>query len=354
MSDPYRHLVPTIFCTHRRSRTAALLGALLSVAFIVPTYAYAQGGPQVGEAPGIDASAIVPDVPDVGNPQLAALLRKGLTSDTDLGCALTRLQIADEAEGRHARRLGTRIGKLFRPSEAPALVTARETRVRLIAERRLNLAERIALTYLDVRRLQRRADLRRRLIDQYRDNAEIADFRREAGLVPTIDSALARSQNETVRAELGEDEAELADALAKLAALVGEEPSALAGEIRAAGTEPVSSAKTQNALPGATASPDADSGNKRLSAQRELAARTVRDARAAYREGVGNIATLYVAEAAALALDQALVDQQSRQSAAELRRLLRGDAAWATGGLAPSGKADAKTVPAKDMAGRCD
>src|SRR3546814_20192222 len=61
------------------------------------------------------------------------------------------------------------------------------------AEHRAQLAAEIAKAYIEVRRLQEVLALREALQSQYAGNAEIAAFRREAGLVSGIDAGLAGS-----------------------------------------------------------------------------------------------------------------------------------------------------------------
>lgn len=266
-----------------------------------------------------------------GDMQLIALIDAGLTNDAEVSCSFYRLRQQDEADSSHLRKLGTRITRLFGEDDTPARADARKLRTDRIAARRLRIAQRIALAYVEVRRLQRREALRDDLLGQYRDNAEIAEFRRQAGLVPAIDGALARSQGDAVRAELDDDAARLADAMDTLAALINDKTQALAPRLG-----------TTSAFPPWPPSPDAarpaDTANRQqqLATALDAARRSVRDARAAYREGAGNMATLYVAESAVLTLELALVDAQARSLAEDIRRDTSGDNPWAFAGLDPA------------------
>ncbi|WP_237713865.1 RND transporter [Novosphingobium sp. Rr 2-17] len=262
----------------------------------------------------------------LSDPYLSALIEKALTDDNDLTCAVERLRTQDEQDRRGRQQLGARIERLFGKDDTAETEAARNARIERIALRRVRLSQRVALAYLEVRRLQRRVGQRKDLVDQYRDNAEIAEFRRQAGLVPAIDGAVARTQDNTARAELDDDQVRLTDAIDALAGLVNEDAAALAAQVG-------STAAFPPWTPAASAT--APSSDALLSNEIDKARRTVRDARTAYREGAGSMASLYVAEAAALALEQALVDRQARALADDIRHQDAQDPAWARQGLEP-------------------
>lgn len=276
---------------------------------------------------------------EAGDPVLATLVQQGLDASTEISCRVSALRQYDRETAEAARRIGARIGRLLGDRKGQPDPLARDERVERVANRRARLARQIAVAYIEVRRLQQDTALRTALRDQYKDNAEVAQFRREAGLASAIDGALARSQDETAQGELGFAQGRLADAMEDLARLVGDTPEALASKLGAPGAiadppvDPLAIAPPED--PRRAALADGVLREARLAQAREEARRTVRDARGAYRQGAGGFSTLYVAEAAATAVDLALVDARAGRVTATLDLWSGRDDAWARDGLAP-------------------
>lgn len=274
-----------------------------------------------------------------GDPTLEALVREGLAADAPAQCEFAALREADRAAA--AKTVGATLKRLFAQGAETRALAARQAALAHAANSRAARAQRIALAYLEVRRLQQIGMQRDELVRQYRDNAEIAEFRREAGLVPAIDGALARAQEEAVLAELGRTHGRLEEATAALAKLTGSDPAALASRLSTAGElvpppggagpAPAAGQAQGNVPFPPSGARDASAAERetRLLDAREAARHAVRDARLAYREGAGSFATLYVAEAAALAVETALADVRAERFAAAIRQWGSQDRAWA-------------------------
>lgn len=261
-----------------------------------------------------------------GDPVLAALIEQGLAADREAACGLARLHARDRTAA--AKNFGATLKRLFSSKDAGSRDQAtREAAVGHLAERRSRIAQDIALAYVELRRLQQIHTLRAAVLDQYKDNAQIAEFRRQAGLVSAIDGALAAAQDDTARAELGYVDGRLQDALAALAHAVGAEPAGVAAQVGI--TAPLPSAL----LDGLAAQTD-NGREARLDEALEAARRAAKDARSAYREGAGNFTTLYVAEAAALSVEQALADARAQRAAATIRQWSARDEGWARADIA--------------------
>lgn len=319
----YRCCVPTSFRPSRGSCIAAFLAlALASAGCASPQDSSVRPQPA---SPASEPALTPPPAEEAwwrrtGDPILASLVERGLAGDKEAACRLTALRQRDRAAA--AKTVGGTLKRLFAKETSARDQAAREIVVRRLADRRARLAGDIALAYLDLRRLQQIHTLRANVLDQYKDNAQIAEFRRQAGLVSAVDGALAASQDEAARAELGYVDGRLQDALAALSRLVGEEPGVLAGQVGVTAPLPFA------LLSGADA--QADNGREAaLNAALEAANRTAKDARSAYREGAGNFATLYVAEAAVLSLAQALADARAQRAGITLRQWSARAEGWA-------------------------
>lgn len=105
-----------------------------------------------------------------GDPVLASLVTQGLAVSAPLTCEAAALVGIRNA--RHPR------------------ITLGEASYDYV-DHRAHVAATIAKTYVDVRKWQALLSLRTRVVAQNRDNAEIARFRYEAGLVAAIDGGLA-------------------------------------------------------------------------------------------------------------------------------------------------------------------
>ncbi|CAN5397559.1 hypothetical protein BH09PSE3_BH09PSE3_23850 [soil metagenome] len=302
----------------------------------------------------------VPTVPEwwqqAGDPVLAALVKQGLDSSQEIACRVSGLRQYDFQVAQETKRIGARLGRLLgtdQKTAADARAHAHEERVQRIVARRVGVARQIAHAYVEVRRLQEEIALRSGLRDQYKDNAEVAQFRRQAGLVSAIDGALARSQEQAAQGELSFAQSRLNDAMSELARLTGNTPEALTGKLGTPGAIP-----SLPVDPPTTAPPD-DARHvalaedvlrethlaQALEQALEQARRTVRDARGAYRQGAGEFATLYVAEVAVTAMNLALVNARASRVMATLDLWSEKDTTWAHQGLDTIAAADS---PARD------
>lgn len=328
--------------------TVARSGRPAALALLFASAACTANGSRVADTPAVAGSetsvqSAQPAAPawwtQLGNPMLAALIRQGLDASQEISCQIASLRSFDEEAARDARRIGARIGRFLGDRSTAADPAAREERVERVALRRARLARQIAAAYVDVRRLQQDVAIRNALRNQFRDNAEVAQFRREAGLVPALDGALARSQDEVAQGELGFAQGRLEDAVGELARLVGERPEALVARLGPAApladppVDPLAIAQADD--PRRAKLADQILREARLGQARAESRRTVRDARSAYRGGAGSFATLYVAEAAANAVELALLDARAGRIGATLDLWAGQDRDWAREGLAP-------------------
>lgn len=341
---------------------AALLALALASAGCAGAGRDVAGAPTPsGEA---EAGAVVaPSAPawwrEAGDPVLATLVQQGLDISPEVTCRIASLRQYDYQTAEDARRIGARLGRLLGDRSVKADPQIRDEKVERVSIRRERLARQIALAYVEVRRLQQDVVLRGTLRSQYKDNAEVAQFRREAGLVPAIDGSLARSQDEAAQGELGFAQGRLDEAMAQLARLVGEQPDALAAKLGSPGAipdppiDPLSIAPPEE--PRRAALADTVLREARLTQTLDEARRTVRDARVAYREGAGAFSTLYVAEAAALGVELALVDARAGRVTATFDLWSGKDGEWAREGLAPIVAPDpSATGPTITVTAPCD
>lgn len=377
--------------------------------------------PEAGGAtpPPVAASAQQPDQPaaapqkadeapnplwwqTAGDPALARFIERGLAANPDLLCNAISLQTRQREADASARRLGKRIGRIFDAGPRKADEAASIARAYRYADRRARLAADIAAAYVEVRRLQEVLALRTELLDQFKDNAEIADFRRQAGLVPGVDSGLAGSLVSVSASDLDALKGEIDAAARELARLTGTEPDAVkaslgekgrvpdiaadvAGEVRLSLAHRADMLALENSLvadmtrkkvtqedldavlAGKADAVPADSPaipavaqyreaqgrayedlKQRRQAVATASARqveleksnraaqaTVKEARLAYRSGAGNFATLYVAEAAALSVEEARVKARAELAMATIRLWAAEGAGWTQADLAP-------------------
>lgn len=343
----YRYCVSISPRTWRGLTKVALPVLALGLASVlVPFRAKAEPASEVSQAAIVPTPVLLAPVAQAwwrrsGDAVLTGLVEQGLFADHDLTCRLSALKERDRTAAK--RDLGASLKRLFAAKDAIASAqAARAADVERIAGGREARARDIALAYLDLRRLQHLHALRAAVIDQYKDNAEIAEFRRQAGLASAIDSALASVQDETARAELGYIDGRLPDALARLAQLTGLAPQELAARVGESGPLPPGLLEGQGA--------QADNGREAALAEAlEKARRTARDVRAAYREGAATIATLYVAEAAQLSAEQALEDTRAIRAEATVNSWSIADRAWARGDIEPATTASGPGEPADPL-----
>ncbi len=256
-----------------------------------------------------------------GDPLLARLIDNGLAADQLLGRearALAELQ----ARPRHWRfRVARWIDRILQQTpESPEVQAVR------LADARQRKAARIARAYVEVRCLQASVALRQVFQDQFHDDADFARWRHEAGLVSAVDGGLAASLVGVNAGALADIRARLAAAEATLARRAAFAPSQLALWLDNGAQVPLLDADGA----AAAACDDARAAGPRaaLTEARERegalpklerdAERTADDARAAYRLGTGDFATLYVAQTAVLAVREARIAAQARRARAAI------------------------------------
>jgi len=119
---------------------------------------------------------------------------------------------------------GTRAG--IDAATADLLATAEDlhaTQVSLTAE--------VARNYVELRTLQLRLDIARRNEASQAETLELTGFRAQAGLVGSLDVEQARANLEQTRAQIPALESSVAQAMHRIATLVGLEPTALTAEL---------------------------------------------------------------------------------------------------------------------------
>lgn len=323
----YRKPVPTAAAPSRTPRGIILLALILANA----ACAHPDGRASEAAATVAAQDAVAPRGWWHGSddPLLSRLIGRGLDALSDRDCDIAALRERAASKGT----LGARLKRLFEPAVVKRDKERRGALLSRAARRRAAAAERIALAYLEVRRLEDIRALRAGLLAQYADNAEIAEFRRQAGLVPAIDGAITATQDETARAELGRTEGRMRDALVLLAELTDEGPAVLAGQMVEASTRPypLAAAKAEDSSGTAAGQAPKPGHAVALTDALKVARRAVADARLAYREGAGSLATLYVAEAAALSVETALIDARADAAAEEIRQASARSRLWAAG-----------------------
>lgn len=336
-----------------------------------------------------------------GDPTLAKFIEGALAANPDLICNAIRLRARQQEADAAAQRLGKRIKRIFDSDTRKADEAAGVARAYRYADRRAHVAADVAAAYVGVRRLQEVHALRAELLDQFKDNAEIADFRRQAGLVTGLDAGLAGSLVSVSASDLDSLQSEIDAAVRELARLTGMEPEAVkaslgekgrvpdvaanvSGEVRLSlahradmlalenslvadmtrkkvtqedldavlAGNPVGVGADSPAVPAvakyreAEARAYADLKQRRqavaTAAVRQVdleksiraAQSTVKEARLAYRSGAGSFATLYVAEAAALSLEEARVKARADLAMATIRLWTAEGGGWTQADLA--------------------
>lgn len=333
-----------------------------------------------------------------GDPVLAAVIENGLARDPALICEAHALRLAADRARGHGERIDVRISRLFGNNGAEEAEARHLAALYRYADHRAARAAEIATAYIEARRLQEVLFIRENLQAQYADNAEIAGFRREAGLVSGIDTGLAdsflglgasglqlfRTRLEEARSTLSRltsieearvlellgnqgrvpdiaidaggleeiDLAERPDLLAlhyRLSAkVIGKGGSPLSAHVdkQADGPPGDSSREQERALykdAWAKAHTDVERARRAanaaaarqvdLSKSMVIARRTAEDARLAYRNGTETFATLFVAEAALLAVEEEHVAARAELAVATIQSWRDRGGGWSAADL---------------------
>lgn len=173
-----------------------------------------------------------------GDAVLNQLIERGLATDKPLACEAQSLHRDSGKARSRDKQLDRRIVRLFGAAGAQADSAELQARGYDYADHRAALAARIATTYLDVRRLQEIAQLRRKMQAQFKDNAEIARFRREAGLVDGLDVGLAGSLVAINGSSLDADRQAFEEKARELADLTGMDEATLLASLGEEGKVP--------------------------------------------------------------------------------------------------------------------
>ncbi|HKT86053.1 MAG TPA: TolC family protein [Novosphingobium sp.] len=173
-----------------------------------------------------------------GDPTLAKFIERALAANPDLICNAISIRARQREADAAARRLGRRIERIFDADTRKADEAASSARAYRFANRRAHVAADVAAAYMEVRRLQEVHASRSELLEQFKDNAEIADFRRQAGLVTGIDSGLAGSLVSVSASDLEALRGEIDAAVRELARLTGTEPDAVKASLGDKGRVP--------------------------------------------------------------------------------------------------------------------
>ncbi len=307
-----------------RNLLALLVGLLLSCDLSGCAVPRAPGGSCAPAArAGVDVVPVrVPWWTEVGDPLLARLVDSALAHDANLQRQAAAWTQARARSMQWTQRFHAWLGGLLGYPSQDLGALAR----RLADARRLK-AEQVALDYLRLRRRQALLVLRQQFQDQFRDNADIARWRREAGLASAVDGGLAASMLGVNASALDSARVKLSEAVARLARTCGISERDLgdlvddgAGVPRLA-PPPAGSLKPRDAsaalrLAALTrvAAREASLREVELAARRNAA-----DARAAYRLGTGDFAAVYAAEASALAARESGVEVRADAAQATVR-----------------------------------
>ncbi len=245
-----------------------------------------------------------------GDPVLARLVDSALAHDDRLDRQAAALSAAQARAARWSWRFREWVGSLLG-------YHAQDLRARgmALAEARRRKAEAVALAYLRLRRLQALLALRQQFQDQFRDNADIARWRREAGLASAVDGGLAAAMLGVNASALDTQRERLSVAVAELARRCGMAAHGLGDLLDDGAGVPRLAMPPAGDLPRDQASTtlrmqDLGRVTAREAALHELerdALRNAADARAAYRLGTGDFAAVYAAESSALAAREAAV-----------------------------------------------
>lgn len=141
-----------------------------------------------------------------------------------------------------------------------------------LANVRTAIAAEVALNYIQARSAQASLAIARDTLTTQDDNLQITKWRRQAGLVSSLDVEQARTQRAQTAATIPTLETSFASAANRLAVLMGEAPGTVTGELAASAAIPEGPENIAAGIPGDTLRQRPDV----RSAERALAAATAR------------------------------------------------------------------------------
>ncbi|HLG59766.1 MAG TPA: efflux transporter outer membrane subunit [Vicinamibacterales bacterium] len=133
----------------------------------------------------------------------------------------------------------------------------------------VSLTGEVATDYIDVRSVQRRLEIARTNAGVQEQTLDLTRFRLQAGLGTDLDVQQALSNLESTRAQLASLESQAAQAIHRVAVLLGQPPAALNAELASPGSIPVAPIAVALGVPAETLRrrPDVRSAERQLAAQ---------------------------------------------------------------------------------------
>lgn len=257
----------------RLTRTALLAAALggctVGPRYHPPAVAVPAGWSRIQAKAALDARALAQWWTTFGDPVLARLVARAVAGNLDVRQAIARVReararrqlaranrfpsLSASGSASHARRSGESstlytagfdasweldIFGAQRQTEQAAAATL-QARVEDVRDALVTLTSEVALNYLDVLVASARLATAEANLRAQAQTFEIATFRYQAGLVTEIDVAQARTNLEQTRATIPNLRTARAQAVHRIAVLLGQPPAALVRELATVGRVPV-------------------------------------------------------------------------------------------------------------------
>jgi NodT family efflux transporter outer membrane factor (OMF) lipoprotein len=257
-----------------------------------------------GAAVASDVEALAQWWAAFGDPVLTSLVRRAIKGNLDVRTSLSRLREARAsvssaraslnpvvdasgtmvATGRRDEVLGSVTTRSYSVgfdasweldvfggirSTIDAAAATAEARAADLQDVLISLTAEVAIDYVDVRTLQRRLEIALANANVQEQTLELAQFRAQAGLATDLDVQQALSNLESTRAQISSLDAQTAQAIHRVAVLVGQAPAALDAELSLPGTIPMAPLTLAVGVPAETLRrrPDVRSAERQLAAQ---------------------------------------------------------------------------------------
>jgi len=257
-----------------------------------------------GAAVAADVEALAQWWETFGDPVLTSLVRRAIKGNLDVRTSLSRLREARAsvssaraslnpvvdasgtmvATGRRDEVLGSVTTRSYSVgfdasweldvfggirSTIDAAAATAEARAADLQDVLISLTAEVAIDYVDVRTLQRRLEIALANANVQEQTLELAQFRAQAGLATDLDVQQALSNLESTRAQISSLDAQTAQAIHRVAVLIGQAPAALDAELSLPGTIPMAPLTLSVGVPAETLRrrPDVRSAERQLAAQ---------------------------------------------------------------------------------------
>ena len=257
-----------------------------------------------GAAVAADVEALAQWWETFGDPVLTSLVRRAIKGNLDVRTSLSRLREARAsvssaraslnpvvdasgtmvATGRRDEVLGSVTTRSYSVgfdasweldvfggirSTIDAAAATAEARAADLQDVLISLTAEVAIDYVDVRTLQRRLEIALANANVQEQTLELAQFRAQAGLATDLDVQQALSNLESTRAQISSLDAQTAQAIHRVAVLIGQAPAALDAELSLPGTIPMAPLTLAVGVPAETLRrrPDVRSAERQLAAQ---------------------------------------------------------------------------------------